>query len=767
MASRLRPLHAAGLAVLALVPLVVGGATQAVAQDAAAAASAWPKTPVPAQGTPNVLVILTDDVGFGASSTFGGPVPTPTYDDLARRGLRYNAYHNSAICSATRAALLTGRNPHNVGMGRVTNAPTGYPGYTGFIPPSAGTVAKILRQDGFRTAAFGKWHLIPDWEEGPEGPFDRWPTGMGFQDYYGFITADTDQYHPALYRGTTPLEPPHSPGYILDADLADKASEWIRQERQLAPGHPFFLYFATGATHAPHHVPKAWIERFKGKFDKGWDKVREESFHRQKEMGVIPADAKLTPRPSFLPAWSSLSADQRRLFARMMEVYAAQLAFSDAQIGKLIAALRETGALDNTLIIFSQGDNGASAEGGATGSLYEQAFMNRFDETVEEMLAHIDDLGGPQSYGNYPAGWGWAMGAPFQFYKQTASHLGGVRNNLVISWPARIKDVGTVRPQFHFVSDIVPTILDATGVAAPATLDGIAQKPLDGISMTYSFDDAQTPSRRRTQVFETMQNLGIYHDGWWAGTMPVEAPWDFFKQDQKTGSEGREWQLYDLRSDYSQAVDLSKSNPRKLKEMQALFRAEAKANAILPIHAPWEGPGGRPSAIPEGKSFSFRGPIYRLPTTAAPNIIGKSFIIDADVTLDKDQANGVIVTHGGRFGGYALYLEKGVPVFHYNALGTEQYRMRAAQPLGTGEHRLRLEFRIAKAVPGSGGHFRLAVDGEEAASMAARRTIATRNSLREGLDIGQDSLTPVTDDYSVEGSVLQGRVRQVTFTSEE
>lgn len=760
MMGKRRPVWATSLAALALAPL-----TPVLAQTSAPdTPAAWPTAAVPAKGTPNVLVILTDDVGFGASSTFGGPVPTPVYDDLARRGLRYNAYHNSAICSATRAALLTGRNPHNVGMGRVTNAATGYPGYTGFIPPSAGTVAKTLLRAGFRTAAFGKWHLVPDWEEGPEGPFDRWPTGMGFQDYYGFIGADTDQYHPALYRGTTPVAPPGSPGYLLDADLADHASQWIRQQRQLSPERPFFIYFATGATHSPHHVPEEWIARFKGQFDAGWDEIREETFRRQKAMGIIPADAKLTPRPDFLPAWSSLSADQRRLFARMMEVYAAQLAFSDAQIGKLIAALRQSGALDNTLVIFSQGDNGASAEGGGTGSLYEQAFMNRFDESVEEMLTHIDDLGGAASYGNYPAGWGWAMGAPFQYYKQTASHLGGVRNDLVMSWPARIKDVGTVRPQFHFASDIVPTILEATGIPAPETLDGVRQKPLDGISMVYSFADAAAPSRRRTQVFETMQNLGIYHDGWWAGTVPLEAPWDFFKPNQKSGAADREWQLYDLRSDYAQAVDLSKRNPRKLKAMQALFWAEAKANNILPIHAPWEGSKGRPSALPTGNNLIFKGAISRLPTTAAPNLVGKSFSIEADVEIDRDRANGVIVTHGGRFGGYALYLERGVPVFHYNALGAENYSMRAEGSLSAGRHRIRLTFRIARPVPGSGGEFRLFVDGRDAASVHAGRTIATRNSLREGMDIGLDTLTPVTDAYTIDGSVLQGKVKEVGFT---
>lgn len=743
--------------------LLIGAAIVPSTSNANEPQAAWPQAPKPAKGTPNVLLILTDDVGFGASSTFGGPIPTPTFDALANRGLRYNSYQNSAICSATRAALLTGRNPHNVGMGRVTNAPTGYPGYTGFIPPSAGTVAKILQNAGFRTAAFGKWHLIPDWEEGPQGPFDRWPTGMGFEDYYGFVAADTDQFHPALYNGTTPVAPPATPGYILDADLADRASAWIRDQRQLAPDRPFFLYFASGATHAPHHVPRDWIDRFKGKFDAGWDVVREQTFARQRKLGIIPANTRLTPRPDFLPAWSSLDPDQKRLFSRMMEVYAAQLAFSDHQIGKLMAALRDAGALDDTLVIFIQGDNGASAEGGATGSLYEQAFMNRFAETVPEMIRHIDDLGGPNSYGNYPAGWAWAMGTPFQYYKQTASHLGGVRNDLVISWPKRIKDVGQIRSQFHFVSDIAPTILEVTGVPAPETLDGVKQMPLDGRSMAYTFNDPAAQSRRSTQVFETMQNLAIYDRGWWAGTIPIEAPWDFFKRDQQAGNRGRQWQLFDLSRDYSQAYDLSRSNPAKLQELVSLFWKEAEKSNVLPIHAPWEGPKGRPAAIADPNHFKVSGPLSRLPTTAAPDTVGRSFTISAEITLPSNEAGGVIVTHGGRFGGYALFLDRGTPAFCYNALDAEQYLVRGAQALPAGRHKVQLDFTIGEARPGSGGTFQLKVDGAPAGSATARRTIATRNSLREGMDIGSDSLTPACDSYAVENIELNGVLHDLTI----
>lgn len=729
----------------------------------ASPAPAWPRGPVAPAGAPNILVILTDDVGFAASSSFGGPIATPVLDDLAKRGLRYNEYQNSAICSATRAALLTGRNPHNVGMGRVTNAPTRFPGYTGFIPRSAGTVAAILRAQGYRTAAFGKWHLIPDWEENPSGPFDRWPTGMGFEDYYGFVGADTDQYSPALYRGTAPVAPPDQPGYLLDADIAERAAHWIGEQKELAPDKPFFLYFASASTHAPHQAPKEWIAKFKGRFNGGWDRMREESFRRQIAMGIVPKGTKLTPRPAQIAAWDSLSSDEKRLYARMMEVYAAQMAFADHQIGKLIEALRASGTLDDTLVIFIEGDNGASAEGGETGSLYEQAFMNRFPEPLGEMLAHIDDLGGPRSYGNYPAGWAWAMGTPFQYYKQTASHLGGVRNGLVMSWPARIKDVGEIRSQFHFVSDIMPTILEAAGVTAPAQLDGVPQQPLDGISMVYSFDQPALPSRRRTQVFETMQNLGIYHDGWWAGTLPVEAPWDFFKPDQKSGSGDRAWQLYDLRTDYSQAIDLAKKRPAKLDEMKALFWSEAARNNILPIHAPTEGVQGRPVLAKDPDHFRYRTSISRLPTTAAPNLIGRSFTIDARIDLPAAGANGVIVTHGGRFGGYALYLDQGRPVFHYNALGSEQYVARGAEALAPGAHAVKVKFDIDRTQAGAGGVFTLSVDDRVVATTRARRTIATRNSLREAFDIGEDSLTPISDAYAISDSKLQGTIRSVAI----
>jgi arylsulfatase A-like enzyme len=492
---------------------------------AESAAPQWPKPVEAPKGAPNVLVILTDDVGFGASSTFGGPIPTPTLEMLARNGLRYNAFHTVGLCSPTRAALLTGRNHHDVAVGTTEEPVTGYEGYTGIIPKSAGTVAEILKQNGFNTALFGKWHLTPYWEMGQSGPFDHWPTGEGFEHFYGFLTAETDQYHPALWEGTKPIEAPHDdPTYMLDRDLADHAIAWIREQKSLAPDKPFFVYYAPGTTHSPHQAPKDWIAKFKGKFDQGWDKVREETLARQKAQGVVPANTQLTARPEFIPAWDSLSADQKAVYAHMMEVYAAALAYSDDQMGRVIEGIRKLGVLDNTLVIFMEGDNGASAEGGPQGQLNDVNFMNGVKEDFATVKQRMDELGSETTNNHYPVGWAHAMDTPFQYFKQIASHLGAVRNGMVMSWPARIKDKGGMRPQFHHVIDITPTILDATGVQAPSMLNGTPQKPFDGTSMVYTFDAANAPSMRRTQYFELVGNRGIYQDGWIAGTEPTGFP---------------------------------------------------------------------------------------------------------------------------------------------------------------------------------------------------------------------------------------------------
>ena len=724
----------------------------------------WPKTPVAPAGAPNVLVIMTDDVGFAASASFGGQIPTPAFDRVAQAGLRYNQFNTSAICSATRGALLTGREPHNINVANANNLSTGYEGYNTVIPKSAGTIAEVLKQRGYNTAAFGKWHLTPEWEESQTGPFDRWPTGMGFEYYYGFLGADASQWSPAIIEGTTPIELPHdNPNYILDRDMADRAIGWIRQQHEIAPAKPFFLYFTPGSAHAPHHAPKEWLEKFRGKFDQGWDVLRQQTFTRQKSLGVIPATAELTPRPAFLPAWASLNPDQKRLYARQFEAFAAQLSFADHQIGRIIDDLRNSGQFDNTLIFYIQGDNGASAEGGLRGLLFEQSFINRYEEDPAYVLRHIDDIGGPNAFNHFHAAWGWATTSPFQYYKQVASHFGGIRNGLAISWPAKIKDVGGLRQQFHHVSDIAPTILEATGIAAPTVLNGVAQQPLDGISLAYSFAGKDVPSRRKTQVFETIQNLGIYHDGWWAGTRPAKAPWELTKG-LRPDLNTRIWELYNVEKDFSQAHDLAASNPAKMAQMQQLFWAEAGRNHILPIHDISEGIEGRPS-LTEGRTrFVYNAGLTRLPENAAPHTIGRSFEIDAEIVVPETGADGVLVAHGGRFGGYSFYVRDGRPVFHYNAIGERQYRIVGDKPLSAGPHMLKAVFKADSKVRGAGGTLIISVDGKPAGQGRIDNTIMTWISHSEGFDVGSDTITPVSDEYSVRTSRFTGVLTQVVFT---
>ncbi len=731
------------------------------AQDSGA--PVWPKPVTAPKDAPNVLLILTDDVGFGSTSTFGGPVPTPTFDALARDGLRYNQFNTTALCSPTRAALLTGRNPQNVNMGNVTNLPTGYEGYTSNIPASAGTVARVLRDGGFATAMFGKSHLTPEWEMGPNGPFDRWPTGLGFDHFYGFLSADTNQFAPNLVEDKRHVEPPRDdPDYTLDHDLADKAIAWIGKEKATTPDKPFFIYYATGTAHTPHQAPQEWLEKFRGKFDMGWDKLREQTFARQKRMGIIPPNAQLTPRPEGLPAWSSLSPEKKKLYARLAEAYAAAIAYSDHQIGRIVESLKKSGEYDNTLIIFIQGDNGSSAEGGVNGTMFEQSMINRYDEPMQYMLDHIDEIGGPTMYNNYPAGFAWGMDSPFQWYKQVASHFGGVRNGMVVSWPNGIKPDGKVRSQFHYVTDVAPTILQATGVKAPEEIDGVEQQPFDGISMAYTFQHPEAPSNRHTQVFEMMQNLGIYHDGWWAGTTPARAAWDVAKN-LKVDLATRNWELYHVDKDYSQAHDLAKSNPAKLKEMQNLFWAEAGKNHILPIHDFSEGAQGRPTAAGDRTHFEYLSPMTHIVESAAPPTIGHSWTIKAEVQVPQSPAQGVLVTQGGRFGGYGFYFRDGKPVFHYNAIGPRQYEIAAPDPIGPGSHIVTADFQADTAERGAPGTLTISVDGKPAASGRIDATLFGWVSHTEGFDVGSDTITPVDDSYTIDDSAFTGEIDRVTF----
>ena len=749
----------------ALLALSAAGLMQpaiATAQTDTVAKSAWPAIVTPKKGSPNVLLIMTDDVGFGATSAFGGPVPTPNLDRLAAGGIRYNQFNTTALCSPTRAALLTGRNPHSVGMGNVNNLPTNYEGYNSVIPKSAGMIAETLRNNGYATAVFGKWHLTPEWEQSTFGPFDRWPTGQGFNYFYGFHGGDTDQFSPSLFENTLAIEPPHDdPNYILDNDLATRTIRWIGQQRALAPDHPFFVYLAPGTAHSPHSAPKEWLEKFRGKFDGGWDVLREQIFARQKKMGIIPASAKLTPRPDFFPAWSSISPERKRVYTRMMEAYAAALAYNDHEIGRVIDSLKASGQFDNTLIIAIEGDNGASAEGGPQGLFAEETMINGYDEDFSYLLKHIDDIGGPRSRNHYPAMWAWALNAPFQYYKQVASHMGGVRNGLIVSWPGKLKRPEAVRNQFLYVADVAPTILEAAGIAQPEVQDGVKQTPMDGISFAYTFANPSAAPKRDTQVFEMMQNVGIYHDGWTAGTRPEAAPWNITSKALDVPLSERKWELYNISKDYSQANDLAAKYPAKLDEMKKLFFVEAARSKILPVHSISQGQEGRPSLTTGRTSFSYPAGLTRVPENSAPRVIGRSFEINADVVIPETGANGVLVTQGGRFGGYAFYLKDDRPVFHYNMVNDRQYVVRSDAAIPPGAHVLTARFEIDQPTPGSAGLLTLLLDGKPIGSGRIAHTHRTWISNSEGFDVGQDTITPISDDYTIASSAFTGKLKEL------
>ena len=716
------------------------------------------------EGAPNVLLILTDDVGFGASSTFGGPIPTLTMDRLAKNGLRYNQFHTTALCSPTRAALITGRNHHSAATGVIMEAGTGFPGYNTLLPKSCGSVAEILKQNGYNTSWYGKNHNVPDWHTGQAGPFDLWPTGLGFEYFYGFIGGDTSQWAPAIVEGTKPIEPPHDdPNYTFDQDMADKAIAWIQMQQAVAPSKPFFAYYAPGTAHAPHHAPKEWIAKFKGQFDHGWDKQREITFENQKKLGVIPADAQLTPRPKEIAAWDSLNADQKKVFAHMMEVYAAALAHADHQMSRVIDAIAATGELDNTIIIYIQGDNGASAEGSPQGLLNEMTFFNAIPESFSEVLRRMDELGGPTTFNHYPVGWAHAMDTPFQWTKQIASHFGGTRNGMVISWPKRIKDAGGLRNQFHHVIDIAPTLLDAVGIEAPASINGVAQKPIEGVSMAYSFDDAKVPSKRRTQYFEMFANRALYHDGWVAATTPPSVPWD--ATPKPVDIDAYQWELYNVAEDFSQAKNLASENPKKLREMQDLFWAEAGRYDVLPLdNSKVErlDVTNRPSLTRGRNTFTYFPGMVRITEGVSPDIKNKSFAVTASFETTGEKSEGVLATQGGRFAGWGLYLTGGKPVFHYNLAGVERYEVVGNDPLQPGKHTLQVDFKYDGGGLGKGGTATLTVDGAKAAEGRIERTLPFRMSLDETLDIGEDTGTPVSEAYHVPFK-FTGKLEKVTI----
>jgi arylsulfatase A-like enzyme len=714
----------------------------------------FPKPIEAPKGAPNVLLIMTDDVGFGASSTFGGPIPTPTYDKLAKAGLRYNTFHTTALCSPTRAALITGRNHHTCATGVIMEFGTGFPGYNSLMPKSCGTVAEILKQNGYNTSWYGKNHNVPDWQSSQAGPFDLWPTGLGFEHFYGFIGGETDQWHPALFDGTKPIEPPHDPKYHLDADLADHASAWIRQQHSLAPDKPFFAYYAPGLAHAPHQAPKEWIAKFKGQFDQGWDKVREETLARQIKQGVVPEGTKLTARPKEIPAWDSLSDDQKKLYAHMMEVYAACLSYCDSNIGRVIQAVEDSGELDNTLIIYIQGDNGASGEGTLQGLSNEVGVVaNGVPESLEYLLSIMNDLGGPLYSNHYPVGWAHAMDTPFQWTKQVASHFGGTRNGLVISWPKRIKKTGEVRSQFCSVIDIAPTILEAAGVKEPTMINGVKQTPIEGFSLVYSFDDAKAPTHHKTQYFELVANRGVYQDGWMANTMPLRLPWAKVALDAPTPSpDDFKWELYHIAEDFSQSNNLAAKNPAKLKELQALFEVEAKKYNVYPLDASFAERADirlRPSLTRGRSTFTYYPGTIRVPEGAAPDLKNKDYTITAEVEIPEGGAEGVLATQGGRFGGWSLLLNGGKPEFAYAFSNQKQHKYRVASKdkLAADKHTIKFDFKYDGPGMGKSGTGTLSVDGKQVAQGKIERTIPIRISGDETFDVGEDTGTPVVEDY--------------------
>ena len=746
---------AGGSVILPIPDLQFGGV---IGRKASESKPDFPKAVTAPKGAPNILLILTDDTGFGASSAFGGPIPTPTLDRVAARGLRYNNFHTTALCSPTRAALLTGRNHHSVGFGNISEFATGYPGYDSILPKSAGTIGNILVNNGYNTSWFGKHHLIPDWLESPDGPFDQWAGGLGFEYFYGFLGGDTDNWHPALFENTKPVLPPvGDPNYILIRDMADRAINWIRTQHAIAPDKPFLMYFAPGNGHAPHHATKDWIAKFKGKFDQGWDKQREETLANQKRLGIVPADTVLTARPKDIPAWDSLNADQKKVYARMMEVYAAAVAQSDYEIGRVIDSLEESGQLDNTMIIYIEGDNGASGEGTLEGTTNELG-GNLEPESLAFKLSMIDALGSDRTYNHYPVGWAHAMDTPFQWTKQVASHFGGTRNGMAISWPKRITARGEIRSQFHHVIDIVPTILQEVGVQAPLVLNGVTQMPFEGVSMAYTFNDAKAATQHTTQYFEITGNRGLYDDGWIASTTPLRPPW------MVTGVEPDPddfpWELYNVTKDFSQSKDLAKENPKKLSDLQARFLIEAAKHNVLPIDSSFAdraNPALRPGFNTGRTDFIYYPGMIRIPEANAPDIKNKSFHIAADVEIPQGGADGILATQGGRFGGWGLLVLDGKPMFAYaysNQDGDKypdqkksKTRIAGGEKLTPGKHVISFDFAYDGGGIGKGGRGTLAVDGNKVAEGRFEKTIPFRFSLDESFDVGQDTGTPVIDEY--------------------
>jgi arylsulfatase A-like enzyme len=739
-------------------------AVTAIKELDARKAKAPPRFEVKApEGAPNVVIVLIDDTGFGASSAFGGPIHMPTLEKMAANGLRYNRFHTTALCSPTRVALLTGRNHHVNNAGAIMELATGFPGNTGIRPQSVTPLAQILRLNGYSTAAFGKYHETPPWEVSTSGPFDRWPTGSGFDKFYGFIGGETNQWAPAIFDGVTRVEHDMSPTYHFTTDMTNQAVKWVGAQHSLTPDKPFYMYFATGATHAPHHAPKEWIAKYKGQFAGGWDKLREETYARQKAMGVIPADAKLTPRPKEIPAWDDMSVDQKRLFERQMETFAGFAEHTDHEVGRLAAQLEALGELDNTLFFYIVGDNGASAEGGPEGAYNEMMALNGIIGTYDQMKGHIEDWGSPTTFPHYAIGWAWATNSPFQWTKQVASHFGGTRNGMVLQWPKGIKSKGEIRSQFHHVIDVAPTALEAAGIPEPKMVNGVEQRPMDGVSMLYTADDAKAADQRKTQYFEMFGNRAIYHEGWVAATRH-SIPWLMVPLPSLADDK---WELYNVDADFSQADDLAAKNPEKLKELQDLFMKEAERNHVLPIDDRRSerfnaAIAGRPDLLGGRTTMTVFDGMTGIMENAFINVKGVRHTVTAEVVVPDSRTEGVIIAQAGYFGGWALYMKGGRVVHDYNFFGLSHTKVASKSPLAPGKHTIVYEFVPDEAKPGTGGRSTISIDGQVVAEGQIPKTQPFVFSADEGVDVGIDNETMVSDDYKPGATDFTGEIVKVT-----
>ncbi|HOC01073.1 MAG TPA: arylsulfatase [Verrucomicrobiota bacterium] len=743
-----------------------------VVYDAKSPDAKFPPIPQlrPPRGAPNVLIVLIDDAGFGSSSAFGGPCQTPTLDKLAAGGLKYNRFHTTALCSPTRQALLTGRNHHSAGMGNITETASGAPGYSSVLPNSMSPLARTLTLNGYSTAQFGKCHEVPVWQTSPAGPYDSWPTGGGgFEYFYGFIGGEANQWYPTLYEGTTPVELKKTPdqGYHLVADMTDKAIRWIGQQKALAPDRPFFIYFAPGATHAPHHVPKEWADKYKGRFDQGWDRLRGEIFARQKNLGVIPADCQITARPKEIPSWDEMPEALKPVLRRQMEVYAGFLEYTDHHVGRIVDMLEKLKILDDTLIYYIVGDNGASAEGTLNGAYNEMANFNGLAalETPEFLTARMDKLGGPESYNHYAVGWAHALNTPYQWTKQVASHWGGTRNGTVVHWPKGIRAKGETRSQFAHVIDVAPTILDVAGLPQPEYVNGIQQDPIEGISMRYSFDDPVAPERHVTQYFEIFGNRGIYHQGWTAVTKH-RTPWLLIGA-KTVPFDDDVWELY-ADTDWSQSKDIAREQPARLRELQRQFLIEAARYKVLPLDdrvAERMNPdtAGRPVLV-RGKEQLLFGGMGRLSENCVVSLKNKSHSVTAEIDVPASGAQGVIAAQGANIGGWSLYAKNGKLKYCYNLAGVQHFFVESKDPLPAGPHQVRMEFAYAGGGLGKGGTVRLFVDGQPAGEGEIPMTQAMIFSADDGADVGEDSGAPVSPDYGPVGNAFNGEVKGVLLS---